>query len=409
MTRYEISSLLGALGIALALAGAARAEQPAEIPHHLESFRLDSGLHRGLATPLAPPRRYFRTTVRAQGAAWLQLRFGSWELGPESFLVMTSRGDGALQILDARSLERWGGRSAFLNGEAVDVELWIGGRGSRGRFEIVELMVGDHGPPRYEGGVGEETICGTTDDRVPSNDPGVGRIVPIGCTGWAVSNGGFLSAGHCMGSGFTTIEFNVPASASNGTIRHPPPADQYPIGTVTGVNGGIGNDWTVFDVPPHPTTGLTPVQAYGGFLRMSRDTAPSTVRVTGYGVDTGTANQTQQTHTGPYIGETVSGPSVVYHDYRVDTMGGNSGSPIIASDASRLTIGIHTHGGCTSTGGANHGTSFENDSLENAIHTFRGSAVTYVDGGHPVAFEDGTVLRPYDTVLEGLQAVATVK
>lgn len=408
MKRNQIYLLLGTLGLAVGLAGTATAGQPADIPRHVESFHLDSGLHRGPDLPGPPPRRVFRTTVRSPGAAWLQIRFGEWQLGPTSYLVLESRDDGARQVLDTQALTQWRSRSAFFNGDAVDVELWIGGRGSLGRFEIAELLVGEIGPPRRQDAFGPESICGPTDDRVPSNDPGVGRVVPVGCTGWAASNGAFLSAGHCADFGFfDTIEFNVPSSASDGTIRHPPPADQYPVGTIDRHDNGVGDDWLVFSVPPHPTTGLRPVQAYGGFFRMSRDTTPATVRITGYGVDGGSANQTQQTHTGSYVGETVSGPSNVHHDYRADTQGGNSGSPIIADDVSRLAVGIHTHGGCSSTGGANHGTSFENDSLETAIHTFRGSSIVYVDRGHPVTLEDGSVLRPYDAVLEGVQAVVT--
>ena len=61
------------------------------------------------------------------------------------------------------------------------------------------------------------------------NDPAVGRIMPVGCTGWVISNGAFLTAGHCFTRGMTTIQFNVPASAADGTTNPPPPNDQYPI------------------------------------------------------------------------------------------------------------------------------------------------------------------------------------
>jgi hypothetical protein len=42
--------------------------------------------------------------------------------------------------------------------------------------------------------------------------------------------------------------------------------------------------------------------------------------------------------------------------YRTDTTGGNSGSPVI-DDATNVAVGVHTHGGCTSSGGNNSGTS----------------------------------------------------
>jgi hypothetical protein len=87
-------------------------------------------------------------------------------------------------------------------------------------------------------------------------------------------------------------------------------------------------------------------------------------------------------------------------------MGGNSGGPVIC-EGTHLSIGIHTAGGCTPTGGANSGTSFENNTLESAINTFPGANVVYVDKDHPVTLETGTVFRPWDTVIEGAINVPT--
>ena len=78
---------------------------------------------------------------------------------------------------------------------------------------------------------------------------------------------------------------------------------------------------------------------------------PDSIRITGYGTDTGTANQTQQTHVGPNAGS--SGTTM---RYRTDTQGGNSGSPVI-DELTGYAVGVHTHGGCTSSGGNNSGTS----------------------------------------------------
>jgi hypothetical protein len=153
------------------------------------------------------------------------------------------------------------------------------------------------------------------------------------------------------------------------------------------------------------------------FYRMSRDYNPSTVRITGYGVDgpspdfgdpppNNADNATQQTHSGPYNGETVVGASEVYLEYEADTQPGNSGSQVIVNGTD-ITIGIHAEGGCTSSGGSNKGTSFENDDLENAIQTFPGTNVVYLDNGHPTTVEDGTVFRPYDTIIEASSAVSS--
>jgi V8-like Glu-specific endopeptidase len=42
--------------------------------------------------------------------------------------------------------------------------------------------------------------------------------------------------------------------------------------------------------------------------------------------------------------------------YVTDTEGGNSGSPVIDA-LTNTAVGVHTHGGCTSSGGNNNGTS----------------------------------------------------
>jgi hypothetical protein len=114
-------------------------------------------------------------------------------------------------------------------------------------------------------------------------------------------------------------------------------------------------------------------------------------------------NETLQTHSGTFLGQVSTGSSNVYLKYAVDTMGGDSGSPVIVGN-STLTIGIHTHSGCSSDG-YNAGTSFGNDDLENAIQTFPGANAVYVDKGHPIVQEDGTVFRPYDKVAEAVTAV----
>jgi trimeric autotransporter adhesin len=421
MKRKPSRNVLAAAILAASLPGAVFAQQAA-IPHRVEAFRLDSGRHHGSAPgPKATARPAFRETVEVADAQWLRLHFGRARLGPGSFLVLTSRKDGAQQILNARSLREWNHTSAFFNGDKVDVELWVG-PGQKGNFvKVRELMVGEPGRPM-------KTICGTSDNRTTSLDPAVGRIVPVGCTGWVIANGAHLSAGHCVDSGFQTLQFNVPPSLADGIIQHPPPQDQYPI--ITGsvqfayspFSNSIGNDWALFSVQRNSNTGRLPVEVYSGFLRLSRDTIPSFVRVTGYGLDgpasafgtppapRNSDSQTQQWHSGSYLGlSTSGGTSIPHHRYTVDTQGGNSGSPIIAQiftvDNLGIGLGIHTNGGCTSSGGANRGTSFENVALRNAINAYAGSNPVYVDLNHLVAAEDGTMFRPYDTVTEGTAAV----
>lgn len=426
MTRRDLirAALALAAAVAVGLPAASRA-QPAPAPHRLEPYTLHSGFHDG--RPRTSKRRpagdTYTTAVNSAGAPWLRLHFADWRLGPGTTLVLTSREDGAQQVLDADGLERWGGASAYFNGDTVDVELRVAPGDRKSFFEIGDLVIGEWAGDIVRE-VATKSICGFSDNRVRSNDLAIGRIVPVGCTGWATSNGAFLSAGHCVAGNnfffFDTIEFNVPSSLADGTIRHPPPADQYPIdlSSLASASGGRGNDWAVYAVLENPQTGLTPVEAYGTFFRLSRDTQPPTIRITGYGVD-GPApaygsdaddernadSQTQQTSVDDFEVEHISGPTVIWLGYDTDTQGGNSGGPAIALDSPAMAIGIHTHSGCSPFGGDNYATGFKHTLLASAIQGFPGPNVVYVDFGHPVTQESGTVMRPYDRVEEGVAAV----
>lgn len=266
-------------------------------------------------------------------------------------------------------MKQWQQKSAFFNGEAVEVEHHVSPDDKGVFFEIGEVMVGERvgagaragEPPRQALQPDTEAICGGSDDRVASSDPAVGRIVPAGCTGWIISNGAYLTAGHCADQ-LETLEFNVPASDDDGTINHPALKDEYPINqrNVDFRNDGVGNDWAVFEVNP-TDTGLRPVHAQKAFYRMSRDSDPETFRITGHGVDgppdcfgssrqpgctpprppTSLRNadsQTQQTHTGRNRGESGGGAQVTFR-YEVDTQGGNSGSPIIVEGTAVAPVG----------------------------------------------------------------------
>jgi hypothetical protein len=161
------------------------------------------------------------------------------------------------------------------------------------------------------------------------------------------------------------MEFNVPMSTTGGTIQHPGPEDQYAVdaSTINGVNGGIGNDWGVFQVFNNSITGLHPIVAQGDAFTVVQNLLPDSIRITGYGVDSTppSYNQVQQTNVGPNAGS--SGTTM---RYRTDTEGGNSGSPVI-DEATNTAVGVHTHGGCTTTGGNNNGTSTFHPAFWDAI------------------------------------------
>lgn len=277
--------------------------------------------------------------VEVPGATWLRLYFENVNLGRDSYVKLTSLQDGAVQILDAKKMAEWGNSSAYFNGDRVKIEV-VSSKGDRDiSISVKEVDAGELEVSTY-------SQCGSVDDRIPSTDPAIGRIVPVGCTGWIIKNGKMVTAGHCTGSSMQVLEFNVPQSNSNGSIVHPAPSDQY---TITSVIKG-SYDWAVFETLPNSQTGLTAMAAQGKSFDVKQVNSAGTIRITGFGVDSGTRNQTQQTHTGPYSSST---STKIY--YVTDTEGGNSGSPILDENTG-YAIGVHTNGGCSSSGGANSGT-----------------------------------------------------
>ena len=155
----------------------------------------------------------------------------------------------------------------------------------------------------------------------------------------------------------------MPPSLPNGTIQHPGPEDQYSVNVSTRVfvNGGIGNDWGVIEAYPNSVTNLLPIQAQGTYWPLEQNLGPDSIRITGYGTASGVRNQVQQTHVGPNASS--SGTTM---RYRTDTTGGNSGSPVINA-LTNVAVGVHTHGGCSSSGGNNNGTSFFNTAFWTAV------------------------------------------
>jgi V8-like Glu-specific endopeptidase len=248
------------------------------------------------------------------------------------------------------------------------------------------------------------------------------------CTAWLISNGAALTAGHCVdldpdGSGPQlpdgvadlngVMEFNVPASDASGNVVMAAPQDQFPINTSSfvwhydGEGQGIGKDYGILLVNANTGTGERP-HVGRGFYRLSQSvpSAGTTIRITGFGADSGTTNFTNQTSTGPYVGQSSSG-SQVWHEYQVDTMGGNSGSPIL-NTANGFTLGIHTNGGCAADGtGANSGTSFNHTPLSNAVNVFPATNIRYVDNvtypGAPL--DTGVIFAPFHSVINAVTSV----
>ncbi len=299
---------------------------------------------------------------RYQGAAFLQLEFTGVTLGPGSYLEVSSLQDGAKEILTARILKEYGPYSSFFNGEAVKVRL-MAGPGTKGNaFGVKSLGWG-----LSSGTVtpAPMTLCGP-DNRVLSKDRRVARaLIRMGSyyavgSAWLINPlNCFATAGHVLGARNLTrltVQFNVPLSSSTGGMRFPSPKDQYVWAGASKAayeNGGPGRDWGVFLTLKNSQTGKYAGQVQGDYFRFATTPALSTkMRITGYGTDSTprTYNLVQQTDTGPLY--RVYGSRIMY---RVDTMGGDSGAPVIVA-ATKKAVGVHTHGGCTWSGGYNTGT-----------------------------------------------------
>ena len=306
--------------------------------------------------------------VHVPGVTWMRIGLKGTVLGGDpgadgATVRLTSMTDGAVQELNGESLAWTDGWSVFLNGDAVLIEIVASGSQPGSTLKIDRVLVSE---PTFS----DRSICGTTDDRTLSSDARQGRL-SMGCTGWLINdiNGGFLTAGHCAGSGTSLVEFNVPLSTTSGGLVSSAPQDQYSFDPVSiqRQNGGVGLDWEYFGTLPNTTTGWTAIQVQN--TRYTLASAPSSagvpIRITGYGTVSSpvspTWNQVQKTHVGTSL--TLSGTAVRYN---TDTTGGNSGSPIY-NESTGQAIGIHTHGGCTSTGGNNNGTARQQANLAAAL------------------------------------------
>jgi V8-like Glu-specific endopeptidase len=342
--------------------------QTAPLEYYIQTYEFESESYNGNGTLGSNPIEIPIGVIELHDIPWMQLHFSKVNLGNESYIIIKSLYDDKWQKLDAISINQWNNYSAFFNGSAVEITLFLAQTDRKVYIKIDEIVVGE-----WYQGVLPESQCGPTDDRIASNQPATGRLMSIGCTAWIIPNGKFVSAGHCLdGSSGNIMEFQVPPSLPNGTVQHPGPEDQYSVDLSSKIytDGGIGNDWGVFEVFPNSITGLMPKEAQNAYWPLVQDLGPDSIRITGYGVDTGADNQTQQTHVGPNAAS--SGTTM---RYVTDTEGGNSGSPVIDA-LTNNAVGVHTHGGCNSSGGNNNGTS--------TFHTAFWAAVDQGAGGCPV-------------------------
>ncbi len=373
----RLCGLVLAASVALPLTAAAQVDP---IPSFRAPAAVDSGM---VSNQIGDAFPVYSTEITVPEAGWLRLYFDEVLLSGTpgedgSYLMIHSLEDGHWQRLDAEHIQNWNMTSAVFNGDAVYLELWAFADTGENRVVITEVEAGDPAPA--------ESICDGADNRQLSYDQRVARM-STGCTAWLINHGNsanrFLTAGHCISAGNTTaiMHFNVPLSTSGGGFRAPAPEYQYPIqaGSIQSINSGLGNDMALFQTNVNSNTGLAPRDAQGNAFFLANPPASATsqtVRVTGHGLRDPNHPQippewstAQKTHTGPLTQRT----STTLR-YRPDTTGGNSGSPVIL-ESTGAAIGIHTHGGCTSTGGANGGTARDHPSLVSMLNSPLGTNI----------------------------------
>lgn len=362
------------------------------------SMSVDSGWVSATGNSFEP---VFTSEVRVPGAAWLRLRFEETVLGGDegsgsgAFLRLTSLEDGAVQTLHATHLFQWNNRSAYFNGEAVQVELLATALSGPCRVRVIEATY--EPMPAMPGGTSEEddasprSYCGTDDNRDLSDDGRVARIILDSGTVGTVfmiddPNHTFLTNGSIAANinDDAVIEFHAPLTYPNGTtLNHPSPEFQY-VADLTSVQfatgaAGTGNNWGYFGANANSTSGLTPFETEGVYFELADGIPPVDdrgIRTYGNGFTQPPVFRTwsfvQKTEVGEYIGFT--GTRV---QFRNDLTSGDAGAAVI-DDTTGEVIGVASEDGCTAIGGSNAATAITNPNLRTALNHPLGVCVALV-------------------------------
>jgi V8-like Glu-specific endopeptidase len=325
-------------------------QQPLPIPK-VGDVRPFHRVLQGPANPYKIALPVLESVVFEHGS-FTQLRFDNVNLTGGSQIEITSFVDGDSQILTEADVDNGVVHSAYFNGPAVRVRLIAAGQAPAPSVRIYEVGVG------LGSWVDPMSICGTADNRTLTAKRASARLListsgGIGvCSGWLISqNTGMATAGHCIpGATAITTQFNVPNSTAGGAIVNPAATSQYQLASIRAwVNGGPGNDYATYRT--RLTSSLNPFQRQGERFTTIAPAVGVTHQRHGHGSASGTRNFAAKAHSGAV--SAVVGTSVRYNT--MDTTGGDSGS--VVWRGTNQAVCVHTHGGCTSTGGYNSGTS----------------------------------------------------
>ena len=217
-----------------------------------------------------------------------------------------------------------------------------------------------------------KSICGPFDDRRPSFNPSIGRVLrpgdKNGCSVTLIGKSCVISAGHCH-ERLYQVEFNVPLSDQEGNIRPSDESDIYPVDqdSIAFEYEGKGKDWSVFRLKKNKFTNSHPGERLG-YLEIETDLPKlgDQVKLFSYGSD-----KTEGELERNYIQQISAGPILSIEEtfitYTADTRGGSSGASVVHIKSGRI-IGVHTHGRCSESGGYNSATFIHgNERLKNAI------------------------------------------
>ncbi|MEM7199951.1 MAG: trypsin-like serine protease [Planctomycetota bacterium] len=345
-----------------ALSPLAVAQDTPELPQ-VGTYRDTDIKLEGFANTLTFFAPVYETLVVEGDSEYLQMDFSDLRLPPGSKLELTSLADGDVQVATPDDVQAGTFRSAYFNGFAVRVRIWTppGADAPTGRISRIDRGLASYGEP--------DSICGSSDNRRFRNRRPICRLLiqksggTYVCTGWLVSSstGGHVTAGHCLsGASSVTAQYNCPRSSSSGAIRNPSSADQYSWRSSTRrySNRGVGNDWGVFRVNGNPYS------RQSAYFTFANPNTSSNHRRNGYGSASGSLNFAQKDHRGR-----LSSVSSTTIRYRIDSTGGDSGGPVYRG--TWRAVGIHTHGGCTRTGGSNAGTNRNLAAFQSALATVR--------------------------------------
>ncbi|NJM93519.1 MAG: trypsin-like serine protease [Cytophagales bacterium] len=362
-----------------------------------------------------------RHQFQHSGVDEIQIEFDSTKtnIPSESFMILYGEFPQDFLILDSVSIRWYKYRSIFFRGTSITLECYINESDKNMKVSVKRILtVRDTSEKIHDSKARVEkisSICGQ-DERELTTDRAVGRLTGGTCTGFILSNGILVTAGHCRDLNSRQIVFNRP---SNGTSHVNAFRDTYTIVAnlfedASGVYTTKGDDHAVFLCARNAFTGRLPGEAQQAFFRASRDHEPDYVRITGYGRDDEEEkNKELQTDRDRLLEEVrYYTDDCIWWNHIVDTESGNSGSPIFTDNSSRIAIGVHTYGGLSCawpTVEPNAGESFESNDFEQDLNhiTSLDIPTKVVDHVHYVNHQEGTVLRPYRSVAAAVASSST--